>query len=607
MNSVSQDSSKTLSEKLALQREVGVLKPEIEHLRSQLAHQKDVLSQKLALERQLNALEVELANEKRAVEKAAQQKANSNQEEEDALRKQVEDLEKELAKERKTAQKKEQEHETKSQEIEDEIQSLREKLAATEKNLAAEKRKAEQSNKSKNTATAQMEEEMEQLRETVAELEKAVAAEKRAAERKVKNKAAGSEEELAQLREELDEVKQSLADEKKQKEQLQKDHEQALVDAEERQNALSDRVEKLRSKLRDTVDELKKARADLEKAQERPSKISAAVSTTTTIPLKKPGIKANAKKKRTADDVAMEDKVLMTPGAADDRPKRPLKKRGFDTTVLTEKSNFSITPFLNKTINVGDASAQDASTPSAPPPAVAEPAEAALDEEEQESPANPEPSAEEEPAPATKTKQPVGKKPRGRPPRALSETSPNTKNTKSGTATTKTAARISPVLENVPEEAKDDEETCSNQENQPVSASIKTTIPKLKRAPSVEPANTKSGVHTILPDLDVTSNPEPKKKKRKLLGASNPTTTIFEEEDEGEKVKVLPSITAAPVEGEGATAGQEKKVTKRPPVAKSAAAKKGILGGVKNSFAAGGKTFSPLKRERRGVGASFLV
>ncbi|KAK4159314.1 hypothetical protein QBC43DRAFT_373925 [Cladorrhinum sp. PSN259] len=599
MCTVSKDSSKLLSEKLALSREVDVLRPEVEHLRSQLAHQKDVLAEKLALERQLNALEVELANEKRAVEKAARQKESKNQEEEDALSKQLQDLEKEVAKERKVAQKKIEEQETKSQKAQEEAQSLRERLAETEKDLAAEKRRAEQAAKSKNTVTTQMEEEMDQLKQTVEELEKAIAAEKRGAERKAKNKSSGSEEELNQLREELAETKKALVEEKKEKEQLQKAHEQALVDAEERHNAMGDRVEKLRSKLRDTVEELKKVRSELEKASQDGSVRAPSVSaaTTTTVPLKKPGVKANAKKKRTIEDVAMEDNILMTPGASDDRPKRPLKKRGFDTTVLTEKSNFSITPFLNKTIAAIGDSSHETSTPSAPPP----PPPPAQEEEEDALPAEAEAAADEadvvvaKPAVANKL---VEKKARGRP-RGATSALTETKNTK---------VRKSPLLENVAEEEGDNEDeegTSSNQENQPALTKAKTKTKKpIIAAPETAPAKTKSGVHAILPDLDEKAEKEPKKKKRKLGAASNPGT-IFEEEDEGEKVK--PSV---PVAAPGLSEGTAAKPHKRPPVARSATAggpKKGILGGVKSSFAAGGKTFSPLKREKRGVGASFLV
>ena len=88
---MSDDSTKVLAEKLALSRELAVLKPEIDHLRSQIDHQKDVLAEKLALERQLNSLEVELANERRAAQKALQRQESRDTEAEEQLQQRLTD------------------------------------------------------------------------------------------------------------------------------------------------------------------------------------------------------------------------------------------------------------------------------------------------------------------------------------------------------------------------------------------------------------------------------------------------------------------------------------------------------------------------------------
>lgn len=72
LSSVNHESAKYLSEKLALARQIAILKPELEHAKSQLAHQQGVLAEKLALQRQLDALEVELATERRAAQRALQ-------------------------------------------------------------------------------------------------------------------------------------------------------------------------------------------------------------------------------------------------------------------------------------------------------------------------------------------------------------------------------------------------------------------------------------------------------------------------------------------------------------------------------------------------------
>ncbi|KAL2132369.1 hypothetical protein VTI74DRAFT_3910 [Chaetomium olivicolor] len=583
---VSQDSAKILSEKLALSREVAILKPELEHLRSQLAHQKDVLAEKLALERQLNTLEVELANEKRAAQKVAQKQDRENQAEEE-LRKQVRELEKELAREKRLAEKNLKDQESKKSEAEGELQSLREQLATAENNLAAEKRRAEKLAKDQSNATLEREEEMDQLRESLAEAEKALAAEKRAAQRQAKNQAAGSsaaEEELTQLREELTEARKALVAEKKAQEKLQRELEQAQVDIEERQQAQADKVDRLRSKLRDAQEELNKCRAELEKAQERTVKIPSVA--TTTVPLKSAGVKANPKKKRSADEISADDKVLMTPGTADDRPKRPLKKRGFDLSMVGGKSEFSITPFLNKTVNLDDASkpAKDTSTPTAP-------VQFRGAEEATTATAIP-----EEPTPAlssaTRPSAPklIEKRPRGRPRKEpLSDSGPSKKNL---TARKAKAPRLEPTLEKVAEEPDDGDDNNNDQDGHDDSA----THDQENRSTSLN----SSGSAPTTKTTSLASIPEkagPKKKKRKLLGAN--ASTLFDgEEDEGEKVKpaavVAAGVKRAVVSKVGGAAGGMKTMGKM-----------GRVGGVKNAFA--GAAFSPLKRDRRGVGASFLV
>ncbi|KAH6842514.1 hypothetical protein B0I37DRAFT_345584 [Chaetomium sp. MPI-CAGE-AT-0009] len=591
-NAVSQDSAKVLSEKLALSREVAVLKPELEHLRSQLVHQKDVLAEKLALERQLNTLEVELANERRAVEKAAQKQNGDNEVEED-LRNQVRELEKELAKGKRLAEKNLKSHENKNSEVEGELQALREQLAAVEENLAAEKRRAEQLAKAKSNTTSEMQEEMEELRQELEKAQKALAAEKRAAQRQVKREAEeASSEELTQLREELAEARAELAGQAKAQEKLRKESEQAQVDAEERQQAAFDKVDRLRSKLRDAQEELKKCRAELEKAQkaqERAAKVSTVA--TTTVPLKSAGAKANGKKKRSADEMSVDDKVLLTPGM-DDRPKRPLKKRGFDVSMVGGKSEFSITPFLNKTHNPdGSPKPTGDDTPTAAVQSRGT-EETATTEQAAEEPATEEPAAEEpaaeEPAaveysatePASTTKL-VEKRPRGRPrAKPLSDSSPSKKNL---TAKNRKAPRVESTLDKVTEEAEEgDSSTNQDQENRATN--------NASPGPAAKPTTANVG--------SVPEKAEPKKKKRKLLGA-NPSTLFDGGEDEGEKVKPTAAASAAAAKRPPTTkAGGAKAMGKGPSAARFGA-------GVKNAFA--GASFSPLKKERRGVAASFLA
>lgn len=70
LQALSRQSAKLLDEKLALEREVKSIRPEIEHLRAQQHTNANILSEKLALQRELQTIHVELENEKRAVQKA---------------------------------------------------------------------------------------------------------------------------------------------------------------------------------------------------------------------------------------------------------------------------------------------------------------------------------------------------------------------------------------------------------------------------------------------------------------------------------------------------------------------------------------------------------
>ncbi|KAH7630303.1 hypothetical protein B0T09DRAFT_357868 [Sordaria sp. MPI-SDFR-AT-0083] len=612
-STVSQDSTKILSEKLALTREVAVLKPEIEHLKSQLSHQKDVLAEKLALERQLNTLEVELANEKRAAEKAAQKQERYVKEEEE-LRKQIRELEKELNKERKAAQK--------GGDSQQQVKALREQLATAENKFASEKFKMEQATKAQEEKSTEMEEEVEQLREKLAETEKALTAEKRAAQRKAKNqetKASVSEDELAALQEQMDELKQSLAEEKKDKERLRKENQQAITEAEARQAATDAKLDKFRTKLQETKEELRTCKADLEKAREKATKAALAlVTSTTTIPTKKAAAKVAGKKRR-ADEVLLEDTALGTPGAAD-RPKRPLKKRGFDPSDMVQKSTFSITPFLNKTLNPDGTTNEDA------------PAESAAENE-----AAPKPT----PAPAEDSLMELGDD------SVLAHLRP--------TGNTPTEAKVTEQIEKAgggaPETEGGDENNSKPEEKakkgrgkvkalRPLAASAASKkgpikVPKLRiskvppkpteeeaepepeaskpapKKPELKPKTKPSSAPTSeteqqqqqQPTISQQAAPLQKKKKRKLLGNTS-NTTLFDNDDEGERV----DTSILPGKGKAVAAAVTGKATAKrvvAPLGKTMVGKVHIAGGSKNPFGKVDK-FSPLKKDRRGVNASFL-
>ena len=102
------DSTKLLTEKLSLSRELATLKPEIEHLRSQAASCQSLLSEKLSLQRQLSAIQVELEMEKRATQRALTRE-EGKQEQDAKLEAQIDNLQADLAKERRERQKAERE------------------------------------------------------------------------------------------------------------------------------------------------------------------------------------------------------------------------------------------------------------------------------------------------------------------------------------------------------------------------------------------------------------------------------------------------------------------------------------------------------------------
>ncbi|KAK3316733.1 FtsJ-like methyltransferase-domain-containing protein [Apodospora peruviana] len=547
LSSVSQDSGKILSEKLVLSREVALLKPEIEHLRSQLSHQKDVLAEKLALERQLNALEVELANEKRAAQKAAQKQERDMNEEED-LRRQVRDLEKQLSKEKRALQKILQDKESGA-----ELEQLREQLAAAETSLAAERRKAVHLAETQNSTPTEVEDELSRLRVKLANAEKELAAEKRCAKRKAETQ-----------QRDYDMVSKSEADE--------------------------EAFEKLKAQLAETQKELKKSRAELVKAREQAVTIPSVK--TTTVPLKK-AAKAPAKKKRGAAEISTEVVGLQTP--TDERPKRPIKKRGFEPSILGEKSTFSITPFLNKTVNLSDISPKpigEDATRTLPvfqfrgPPAAAEDATTKVPMT-----ADSEPTMTVPVSKLATVKTLEVKKPRGRPKAAaaaapLVEASPNL----TARNDRKAPRGSGSTLEKVTEEEPDNEAApADGQENRSMESTGATKTSMIIGAGARSSAGSNTTTTNFSSVLS-TIEPEPKKKKRKLLGgaSSKPAPVgLFEEEDEGEKVAPLPVVKAAVM-------------AKRPPKAGLKALGRvggGVAGAVKNAF--GGATFSPLKRDRR--------
>ncbi|KAI1649145.1 uncharacterized protein F4817DRAFT_42869 [Daldinia loculata] len=547
MNNATQDSANVLAEKLSLSRELAVLKPEIEHLRSQVNHQQATLAEKLTLERQVTTLEVELANEKKATKRVLQ-KRESNDRVEDELRQKLRETEKKL-----TAEKAERER------LEDQLEqekrthqiSLQEQDSTRE--LEADLRKKLQ----------EVQRQLRQEKDDRERLEEELQTTKLAAKRTQKNNSKSDVED--ELRSQVEELEANLESQRKESARIRRESQELVSEASARSDQLEKKVEKFKTKLRETQEQLKQCQADLRKAQQpRPTPT---ISDDTT----KINGRSQAFRKRKAQDMAADEFTqieIQTPGADDTtKGRRAFKKRGIEPTLVGEKSMFSITPFLNRTKSIiEDTPKTDEGTPNASvavttEPEAAEPttvvSEGTAAEVAREETTSPAPAESEKPKPSTKS--------RGRPKKVLGE-APSAK--KNAQPISKKSVKTKSSLEKVVEEP--NEKAQENQRDAVEPAEKTTTVKFNFSFPQDE--STSSSMNGDLP----------KKKKRKVLGS---TKTLFDEE-----------------EGEAPPARKPSKVQ----LGGKRALNKAVLGVQKSAFASA-TSFSPLKRDRRGVGASFLA
>lgn len=563
---MSEDSAKILTEKLALSRELAVLRPELDHLRSQLDHQKDVLTQKLALERQLSNLEVELANEKRIAQTVFQSRDSRSTKLEEELKSRVSDLERELIAAERASEK--------AKGVQNKAQSgteqkLQQQITELEKRLATEQKASEQVKKTQKKAQDESE---KKLRQQIKDLEKKLVEAQRAAP-KSKRQDSNDGAEQTELKGKLKQLEQDLETERRETERAQKTNEKEAAAARDHIEMLTQRLEEFKTKLRETRAELKELRVGMTQAR----------TTTTTVPIrnaeepKKPLSRTKGAGKRRANEVTVDEMMLDSPDYEDGKTKRVAqakKKRGaYDITTVGEKSTFSITPFLEKsnTISLGE-TIEEVEEPSV------------LDGKGNAAVPIVEPEAEEEadiPVPdkqpmrsvakalkATKTKPASAeqKKARGKlKAQALTEISPNID----------IAANAAPLDDEVVEATQK-----PTQQNGPAAKASTSTKPSSAATQSAE--TTSAGVNV----------PEPKKKKRKVLGTGNKGTIFDDDEDDGEFNAGISTVASA--------------ATKRKPVAIKGAGRQGPVTALSRG-ALTRKSFSPLKKHRRGVGASFLV
>jgi hypothetical protein len=168
------------------------------------------------------------------------------------------------------------------------------------------------------------------------ELETQKRASKRAAYKEV------DDEKGDELYREVVELRKELSQEKRERERAQKALEKVSNEWETRMSALESKAQQLRTKLRETKDKLKESQAELAQAE-------AAVTKPVTASLAGEFISF---RKRNANQISA-DATIGTPDGVAGRGKRHVARKGkLDQTVLGEKSMFSITPFLNRTISI---------------------------------------------------------------------------------------------------------------------------------------------------------------------------------------------------------------------------------------------------------------
>lgn len=383
-------------------------------------------------------------------------------------------------------------------------------------------------------------------------------------ERRSKNRLQSKSRDDDQWKDQLEEAKREL-------EKTKKEHNRELREVRGEMERLEALLEETRSKRKHAQTDLKNTRAELEAClAELEAARKAAQSNK---PAKKTvTMKEQPGRKRRAQDMSLEDISIGTPGPDEATLKRPFNKRVAEHALVGEKSTFSITPFLNRTKNFSDelseiqsptGKAAQASEPVADPEEDAdEDVEAAqMEPAEDAVPLGRQPSVASDAEDASAAK---GRKPRGRPRKALDDAPTTKKNMPVSARGKSKAAKPTRKLEMVMEEAE-----AGEQENKIVQMPKKMPELKSKVAESLLKPSNAAG-------LDV----DGRKKKRKILGGAN--KTLFDEEDGETTVPRPAKIQLAP--------GRRLKAP---------------LGGASSAF--GGATFSPLKRDRRGVGASFLV
>lgn len=306
----SADSSKTITEKLALQRELNSIKPELDHLRTLSSTQQNVLADKLSLQRELATAQVELENERRTIQRLKQQSKSGDP----ALEGELDDVRKELVESQKKLQKLERQNVKRANEKSTADAALVDELEAVKCELVDAKFRTEQAEKNLQQASIQ-------------------------------NNAASLSNDV------LEDLKKDLSKEKKALQKLEREQLKKTTEWESQKESLESKLDAFRAKLRTTKEQLKEAQDELERREQAKFAESAAATmariTGRATSIEPAQVTSQNPKKRNVARFEP-DMTIGTPGNG-----RPAAKKARQTmSSVGDKSTFSITPFLNKTVSI---------------------------------------------------------------------------------------------------------------------------------------------------------------------------------------------------------------------------------------------------------------
>lgn len=547
LQNVTTDSEKLLTEKLQLTRELSTLKPELDFLRAQTAQHATLLSDKLALQRQVSEFQVQIEQYKSDAKRAQAKRRNTQFEldQEDAMH----DLRKALTREKRLRER-----------AEEDLQSLQAELDQEKKD--GQKKLAKETTKAEHDANTDVH---------------------------------------------LEALRRELAAEKKDKDRAAKSFSKTQADWDATKALLDDKLNQFRSKLKSTKERLREAEAQLDKAQQAAA--AAAAAATSAAPQKTAkktttaAAETKATKKRKAGDIDPDSQKLGTPGQ--EKPTKRGRKAAAAGAAVGDKSTFSITPFLNRTMSIVPESPDSDKEKN-------KNADSASDSEGEEE--NDDDDDEDDDAVASPTVAPAAKeKTKKRPLATVPSSTTNIKKASAAPRTKKAPKTIEPMEKLVEEEEPASQPTKAKQ-----AKATSTKIPVKGLDDSANDADDKPRPKqkqkmrkSLATFTSFMLEPEPTEsrkpaKKRKLGGLGK---TLFDEDDDaGPAAKALPGgrgnvFGGLGGRGLGPFGGALKGGSILAGVGKS-----GLMGNKKNSALreSDGFMFSPLKRNRGGADASFL-